>query len=474
MTEETADTADQINDYTADVEQLFIQFFLSDPELFIRCRNIVKSEHFEHNNYGTAINFIRDHVDGYGAMPTLDQIKVATNHSFVLTTGLQDEHKEWFLDNYERFARHKEIVSVVLSSPELIEAKDYGKLEGLIKEAVQIGLVKDLGTDYFEDPLARLDRMMEKQALVPTGFRDIDEKLYGGVEEGSLNLYCGQSGAGKSLFLQNQAINHAEQGRNVVYITLELSEDLCALRLDAMISLKTTRNVASDRKDAALRIKTFAQSHKGSIQIKKFPSGTTAAEIRSYLKEYQIQTGLKVQTICVDYLDLCAPYRTKVNASDVFTKDKYVSEELRDLAGEFKSPLFSASQLNRDSHETADFGHQHIAGGVSKINTADNVFGIYITNAMKEGGRYQIQFLKTRSSSGVGQRVDLKYDPACMKISNMEEGDVGSMETQTDSILTKLSRNTPGMKEKAEPKPQNSADVMATFNRLKLNVSKNN
>jgi hypothetical protein len=117
------------------------------------------------------------------------------------------------------------------------------------------------------------------------------------------------------------------------------------------------------------------------------------------------------------------PVSSKVSASDLFVKDKYVSEELRNLARELNILLVTASQLNRSAVEEVEFDHSHISGGISKINTADNVFGIFTSRAMKERGRYQIQCMKSRSSNGVGQKVDLEFNIESMRITDPgEEG----------------------------------------------------
>jgi hypothetical protein len=115
------------------------------------------------------------------------------------------------------------------------------------------------------------------------------------------------------------------------------------------------------------------------------------------------------------------PNNKKVSPSDLFIKDKYVSEELRNLAKENRQLLVTASQLNRGSIEEVEFDHSHIAGGISKIQTADNVFGIFTSRGMRERGRYQLQFLKTRSSSGVGSKVDLEFNQETLRITDAPE-----------------------------------------------------
>ena len=123
----------------------------------------------------------------------------------------------------------------------------------------------------------------------------------------------------------------------------------------------------------------------------------------------------------VDYLDLLMPVSAKVSPNDLFVKDKYVSEELRNLAKELNVLFVTASQLNRSAVEEIEFDHSHISGGISKINTADNVFGIFTSRAMRERGKYQIQCMKSRSSTGVGMKIDLDYNIETMRITDPGE-----------------------------------------------------
>jgi hypothetical protein len=170
-------------------------------------------------------------------------------------------------------------------------------------------------------------------------------------------------------------------------------------------------------------------------------SGVNANDIRAYVREYEINADIKVDCILVDYLDLMSPISAKVSPGDLFIKDKYVSEELRNLAMESKTLFVTASQLNRGAVEEIEFDHHHIAGGISKIQTADNVIGIFTSNAMRERGRYQIQFMKTRSSSGVGSKVDLKFCPDTLRVEDLEEGEEGAVSVTSTGLLDQLTRN---------------------------------
>jgi archaellum biogenesis ATPase FlaH len=280
-----------------------------------------------------------------------------------------------------------------------------------------------MGTDYFEDPRTRLTKLKDGNGQMSTGWPSIDKKLYGGFNRGELNIFCAGSGGGKSLFLANMGVNWAMMGLNVLYLTFELSEGLVAMRLDSMMTGITTREIFKNIDDVELKVKMMGKKA-GNLQVKYMPSGKNCNDIRAYLKEYQVKKGVKPDVILIDYLDLMMPLSVKVSPSDLFVKDKYVSEEIRNLAMETQCITVTASQLNRSAVEEIEFDHSHISGGLSKIMTADNVIGIFTSRAMKERGRYQIQFMKTRSSSGVGQKVDLEFNVDTLRISDLgEDGD---------------------------------------------------
>jgi hypothetical protein len=194
------------------------------------------------------------------------------------------------------------------------------------------------------------------------------------------------------------------------------------MRLDSMTTGIGTRDIFRNIDDVELKVKML-QKRSGNLQIKYMPSGKNCNDIRAYLKEYQVKTGVKPDVLLIDYLDLMMPLSVKVSPSDLFVKDKYVSEEIRNLAMETQCITVTASQLNRSAVEEIEFDHSHISGGLSKIMTADNVIGIFTSRAMKERGRYQIQFMKTRSSSGVGQKVDLEFNVDTLRISDLGEED---------------------------------------------------
>jgi KaiC/GvpD/RAD55 family RecA-like ATPase len=349
-------------------------------------------------------------------------LNAATDGNLKHPGQLMENHYDWLLQEFETFSRHKALEAAILKSADLLENGEYGPVEDLVKKAVQIGLQKDLGTDYWKDPRSRLEGIKDKNGQISTGWASLDKKLFGGFNRGELNIFAGGSGSGKSLFLANMGVNWALQGLNVVYLTFELSEALVSMRVDSMTTDIPSRDIFKSIDDVEMKVKMIGKKS-GAFQVKYMPTGKNANDIRSYLKEYEIKTGKKVDVLLVDYLDLMHPIAAKISAENLFVKDKYVSEELRNLAMELQCIFVTASQLNRSSVEEIEFDHSHISGGISKINTADNLIGIFTSRAMRERGRYQIQLMKTRSSSGVGQKIDLEFDVDSLRIRNLDEED---------------------------------------------------
>ena len=409
----------QNTDYGYDIQKVYLEMMLTDAETFVRCQSVFDPQTFDRRLQPQA-KFLNDYVVEHNAMPTFDMVNAATDGNLTHPGELMENHYDWLLQEFETFSRHKALETAILKSADLLEKGEYGPVEDLVKNAVQIGLQKDLGTDYWADPKARLEAIKDKNGQVSTGWPGLDKKLFGGFNRGELNIFAGGSGSGKSLFLANLGVNWALAGLNVIYLTFELSENLVSMRVDSMTTDIPSRDIFKSIDDVEMKVKMIGKKS-GAFQVKYMPTGKNANDIRSFLKEYEIKTGKKVDVLLVDYLDLMSPIAARISAENLFVKDKYVSEELRNLAMELNTLFVTASQLNRSSVEEIEFDHSHISGGISKINTADNLIGIFTSRAMRERGRYQIQLMKTRSSSGVGQKIDLEFDVDSLRIRDLGE-----------------------------------------------------
>jgi KaiC len=281
-----------LKDYNIDVQKLFLRMMVTNAELYTRVMNIMNPANFDKTLRPVAEMF-KEHSAKYNVMPDSEQIKATTGIEIDPLSDLDEGHYDWFLDEFEAFTKRQELERAILKSADLLEKGEYGPVEKLIKDAVQISLQKDMGTDYFADPRARLMMLKSNNGQNSTGWPSMDRKLYGGFNRGELQIFAGGSGSGKSLFMQNLAVNWTQQGLSGVYITLELSEGLCSMRIDSMMTETSSRDIFKSIDDIEMKIKMMAKKA-GKLRVKYMPAQSTVNDLRAYCKELQVQTGIYV------------------------------------------------------------------------------------------------------------------------------------------------------------------------------------
>ncbi|WNA16014.1 DnaB-like DNA helicase [Xanthomonas phage XaC1] len=403
----------EVKNYDPKFQQFMLSVMLNEPEIFVRCQGIIKPEYFD-KAYKPVVNFVLEYADKYRTLPSLKEIEVNTTAAFEAEV-IKKEHRQGHLDSIESFCRHKALENAIQEGMKCVQERKYGMLEVLVKEAMQISLQNDLGTNYFEDPEGRIRALFDEQGTISTGWIDVDKRLFGGFGPGELEIFLAPSGCGKSMLMQNLAVNFSARMMNGVYISLELSENLVNSRIDSMMLDRSKKNIQSNIEDVAAEIKVL-EKKRGSFYVKRMPeSSTTVHDIRAYLKEYLVKTNLELHYVCVDYLDLLTSPKVG-NSADTFMKDKFVAEELRALASEFNVVMISASQLNRSAIDSTEYTHANIAGGISKIYTADNVIGIRNTDATRARGEIGLEFLKTRNSGGSSQFIKCGFNVDTMRV----------------------------------------------------------
>tara|TARA_R110000823_G_scaffold75450_3_gene172609 strand:+ start:2299 stop:3684 length:1386 start_codon:yes stop_codon:yes gene_type:complete len=423
-----------MEEYSLDVQKLFLEMMMGDAQSFVRLQSIYNPENFE-RQLQPAAEFILTHADEHKTLPTFEQLNVMTSQKFQPVEKMNEGHTEWLMVEFEQFTKSRELERAIVESADLLEKKEFGAIEAIIKKAVQISLNKGLGTNYFEDPRMRLERLRASNGQISTGFRELDKVLFGGFNRGELNIFAGASGSGKSLVLQNMSLNWIMAGLNGVYITLELSEDLSSMRLDAMVSNIRTRDIFRELDTVEMKVK-MVEKKAGSFYLKYMPAQSNVNDLRAYIKELQIQTDIKLDFIAVDYMDLLMPVDKRVGPADAFLKDKFVSEDLRNLSAELDVLTISASQLNRGAVEEIDFNHSHIAGGISKIYTCDNLIGLFTSRSMRERGRFRMQMMKTRNSDGVDKSFNLELDINTLRIRDLPEDESEASASVSPAAMT--------------------------------------
>ena len=399
-------------------QKLLIEYLLANPALWSAVQPVLEPERFD-KELGLVIAYALDHQDSYHTLPSLEMIEAETGVMLKGKDDATDEQRmKWVIDQTEKHCRLAAVTNAVEEAAANLHNNEYGDIVEKMKAAVMVGLNRDLGINYFADPRTRLLNLMN-HSVKPTGFRDLDYHLFGGIDVGGLNIVAANSGVGKSYFLLNVGMNFVQRGEFVAYLSLELSEELLAKRLDSMMTGIEGREIL-DNIDKVVDGLTMVHRNCGSgmMHFKYMPTGSTVRDIEAWLKELMILYGRKPDLLIVDYLDLLHPDNTKVDLNNLWLKDKYVAEKLRAVCSEYKMCCFTAAQLNRGAVQAEEADQSQIAGGISKINTADIVLALRVSQEAREKGYVELTFLKTRNSSGVGKTIRLNADKGTVRYSD--------------------------------------------------------
>jgi KaiC/GvpD/RAD55 family RecA-like ATPase len=394
-------------DVTTEKQKLLLEYLVSSPDTFALCSSIIEPEYFD-PEFRRTVRFVQGYYNEYNNLPSTDQIAAETSVQ-LKTQEVTHDQQAYVADEIEKFCRYSALEAAILSSPKLMEEGDYGQIETLVRDAITVSLNRDIGLDYFENVRERLDNLERAGGRLPTGWSEVDDLLFGGHARKELLVFSANSGVGKSVILANYALNQAERGLRVLYITLELSEELVSQRYDTMISEVPTAVWKYHKEKIVQSVEKKAQST-ANITIKRMNSGTSARQIRAYLKEYELKKGFIPDVLVIDYLDIMGS-NEKVSADNVFEKDKRAAEQLRDIGNDYNMAVATASQQNRGAVDEERIRQSHVAGGISKINTSDTWISIIANETMKAQGECRFQFVKTRTSDGVGKMVTLKWLP---------------------------------------------------------------
>ncbi len=407
-------------------QKLLIEFLISSTDTFALCQGIIKSEYFD-PEFRQSIDFIKEYYDQYSSTPSPKQLEAEAGQSYELCEIMPDEIK-YCSAEIEKFCKHSAMKRASNALPALIKEEKYAEAEELVKDAVMVSLTNELGLRYFEDIDGRIDRMLNENPTTGTGWRDMDDALFGGISRKELLLVSANSGGGKSLALANLSFNFIAKGLNVLYISLELSQDIIAQRFDTMFT-GISRKVWKDNTDEiSTRIKAAGEDDEtGILDIIQMPTGTTSYQIRAYLKEFNLHYNMLPDLLVLDYLDNMSP-NEQVSADNVFEKDKRSSEQLRQIGIDHNMFMATASQLNRSAIRDGRHDHSEIAGGISKINVCDVYWSIIFNEQMRAMGKLIFILQKTRNSDGLGKQIHLKWDAKHLRFLDEDSNDDGSFE----------------------------------------------
>lgn len=427
------------------VEQTILKNLIYNDEYTRKVLPFIRPEYFTESSDRKVFNAIHEFVQSYNVPPSIEAIALAIKEARNLTdvevdrceqtlkeireTSEDKSELQWLVDRTEKFCQEKAIYNAVLGSISILEGKDKtrekGSIPTLLSEALAISFDNSVGHDYLENTDERYDFYHRKEERLPFDLEFFNKITKGGLPAKTLNIALAGTGVGKSLFMCHVSAGALVQGKNVLYITMEMAEEKIAERIDANLLNVTVDDLMSmpkemfDRKVSRLREKTV-----GKLIIKEYPTASASStHFRSLLNELQLKKSFVPDLICIDYLNICCSSRLKAGANvNSYTYVKAIAEELRGLAVEFGVPIISATQTTRSGFTSSDPGLEDTSESFGLPATADLMFALISSEELEAMGQLMVKQLKNRyNDPNYYKRFTVGIDRSKMRLFDIEQ-----------------------------------------------------
>ena len=436
------------------ITQKILEGLINSDDFVRTAKPYIKDEYFKDHTEKVIFEVINNYIDKYNKCPNLESIKVDLDNRTDLN---EDQHStiskyvqgmvpgntdiEWLVDETEKFCQHQAIYNAIMESIQILDGKtktQKGDIPTLLTDALSVTFDPHIGHDFIGDADERFEFYHRKEHKLPFNLDWFNKITKGGLSKKTLNICLAGTGVGKSLFMCHCAAANMLDGKNVLYITMEMAEEKIAERIDAnlmgitMDELSVLPKEAYDKKLNRIKDKTT-----GKIIIKEYPTaGAGSNHFRHLLNELKMKRNIVPDIIYIDYLNICMSSRIKYGASvNSYTYVKAIAEELRGLAVEFNVPVVSATQTTRSGFSSSDIGLEDTSESFGLPATADFMFAIIATEELDQLGQFQVKQLKNRySDPGLYRRFILGVDKAKMLLYDVEQSaQVGLMNDDTPS-----------------------------------------
>lgn len=438
----------------ANIQQTILRNLLSNEEYLRKVIPFLKKEYFE-SEHKILFNEVVSFVHKYNKLPTKESITVDMTAAGTLdqVSGLVDivftpepVNEDWLLNSTEKWCQDRAIYLAVMESINVIDGKNKSLTKNAVPEilsdALAVSFDTNVGHDYIDNSDDRFDFYHRVEDRIPFDLENFQEITKGGIPNKTLNIALAGTGVGKSLFMCHVAASSLMQGKNVLYITLEMAEERIAERIDANLfnlPIDQLESLSKDMFDD--KIAKIARKNIGKLIVKEYPTGAAhAAHFRALLNELKLKKQFIPDVIFIDYLNICASSRMKGmgGAINSYTYVKAIAEELRGLAVEFNVPVFSATQTTRSGFSNTDVGLEDTSESFGLPATADFMFALISTEELQRLGQMMVKQLKNRYNDPTyKKRFVIGVDRSRMRLYDVEE----SAQTLTDD--TPVFDNTP-------------------------------
>ena len=425
------------------LEQVVLRHILTDEQYMRAVLPYIKPDYFE-GIYSILFKEAGKFVAKYNKLPNaeafkiqLDETESLSEEQYKLAIDIlpnlfseEEVNSQWLNDSTEKWCQDRALHNAIMESITIIEGKHAqltkNALPDILSKALSVSFDNNIGHDYTENADQRFEFYHQEENKIPFDLYYFNKITDGCLPNKTLNIWLAGSGVGKSLFMCHVAASCLVQGRNVLYITMEMAEERIAERIDANLLNVPIDQLDKMSKDMfTTKVGQLAKDTAGKVIIKEYPTGSAhSGHFRALLNELKLKKSFVPEIIFIDYLNICASSRMKSlgGAINSYTYIKAIAEELRGLAVEFDVPIFSATQTNRQGYSNSDVGLEDTSESFGLPATADLMFAIVSTEELEQMSQLMVKQLKNRYNDPVKyKRFMIGVDRSKMRLYDIEE-----------------------------------------------------
>jgi replicative DNA helicase len=402
--------------FSDNIQRGILYLLKNKRDFYLQIVNLIQDEYFEYPSHSKIFNTVKDYYNKYGSLPTDDFVIEDLKNRITKKENISDyadelelinnvdpdclSNEEYLLDLVEQFAKKEAMKSAVAESVVLIQQDRIEEVEALVKKALLVTRDVDTGQNYFEDVYGRWDRLFNKkeETKYKTVLPGLDTSLEGGLGSKELAMVVAPPGIGKSVYLVNQGVQSMVEGKKVLYISLEMSEDKIAQRFDSVMTLVPQYKLKDPSNHLTIkeRLQLFQENFEGSrLIIKEFPTGqATINTDRNLLVQLKNYEEFEPDVLIVDYLELLRPVR---EIQQEYHAQQRIAEELRGCAMEFNFLVWTATQTNRQGRHVKLITDAELGDSYGKIRTCDFAISLNQTEEEFDNSRMRCFVMKSRN-----------------------------------------------------------------------------
>jgi len=447
------------------IENSILKNLITNEDYTRKVLPFIKDDYFEDSNQKVVFQECRDFITKYDSRISYEALSIEVQNRTDLTesdyTDIsqlidrlrcddEDQQMNWLLDTTEKWCRDRAIYLALMDSIYIADGKDSkrdrGAIPTILQEALAVSFDNHIGHDYLQDYEARYESYHRKEDRIPFDLEHFNKITKGGLPNKTLNIALAGTGVGKSLFMCHMASSILLNGRNVLYITMEMAEEKIAERIDANLLDVNIQDIVDIPQNIFERkVNKLVSKTQGNLIIKEYPTASAhVGHFRALLNELALKKSFRPDIIFIDYLNICASSRySKMGNVNSYSYIKAIAEELRGLAVEANVPIVSATQTTRSGYSSSDVDITDTSESFGLPATADLMFALISTEELEGLGQIMVKQLKNRyNDPTVYKRFVVGIDRAKMRLYDCDQSEGGSLIDAGEEITSSLNEGT--------------------------------